>query len=177
MHKMFKIVKVCQRNVIKILDYFNPRIYMRQYNAYLESIGVKLLGKPLYIHPTAYLDGKDYGLITLEENVVISRNVTLLTHDYSIAAGFRANGDDLSHEAYYLEPIKVGRNSFIGANAVILPGSVIGPDCIIGAGAVVKGEIASNSIIIGNPAKVVGTTKEWAVKKRALGGYKIQQTK
>lgn len=177
MRKIVKVGRVLQRNAIKLLDYINPRLYMKHYNKYLKSIGVNLMGCPLYIHPSAYLDGKDYSLLSLGEHVVLSRNVTLLTHDYSIAAGFRAVGDDLSHEAYYLKPITIGRNSFVGANATILPGSVVGSDCIVGAGTVVKGNIPDDSIVIGNPSKIIGSTKEWAERKRAHGGYRVQQTK
>lgn len=52
----------------------------------------------------------------------------------------------------------IDENSFIGAGAIVLPGSRIGKNCIIGAGAVVKGNIEDNSIIVGNPAKKIGNT-------------------
>lgn len=96
--------------------------------------------------------------------MVISREVLLLTHDYSITRGFQAIGK-YKGEVREVLPINIGNNSFIGARATLLPGTTIGKNCIVGAGAVVKGKIPSNSIVVGNPAKVIGNTVEWAEKK------------
>ena len=41
-------------------------------------------------------------------------------------------------------------------------GTDIGSNCIIGAGAVVKGHIPEGSVVIGNPARVVADTRQWA---------------
>jgi acetyltransferase-like isoleucine patch superfamily enzyme len=51
----------------------------------------------------------------------------------------------------------VGKRCFIGANAIIMPGIIIGDEVIIGAGSVVTKNIESNSIAVGNPAKVIKT--------------------
>ncbi|HOP59466.1 MAG TPA: acyltransferase, partial [Bacteroidales bacterium] len=51
--------------------------------------------------------------------------------------------------------IKIGNNVFIGNNCTILPGTTVGDNCIIGAGSVVRGNFPENSVIVGNPAKVV----------------------
>jgi len=61
---------------------------------------------------------------------------------------------------YIIEPVKIGKYSFIGTSSVILPGSVLGKGVIVGAGSVVKGEFTDFSILAGNPAKIVGNTKE-----------------
>ena len=52
----------------------------------------------------------------------------------------------------------LGKDSFIGAGAILLPGTTIGCNCIIGAGAVVKGLVPDYSIVAGNPAKVIVKT-------------------
>lgn len=54
-------------------------------------------------------------------------------------------------------PIKIGKNCFIGVNSIILKGTELGDNCVVGAGAVVAGKFPSNSVIAGNPAKVVRT--------------------
>lgn len=51
-------------------------------------------------------------------------------------------------------------HSLVGAGAIVLPGSKIGKYCIIGAGAVVKGVIEDYSIMVGNPAKKIGDTRD-----------------
>ena len=59
------------------------------------------------------------------------------------------------------DPIIIGDDVWIGANAIILPGVVIGDNCIIGAGSVVtKSFTKSGSIIAGNPAKIIGSIDE-----------------
>jgi acetyltransferase-like isoleucine patch superfamily enzyme len=51
--------------------------------------------------------------------------------------------------------IKIGNNVFIGNNCTILPNTVIGNNSVVGAGSVVRGKFPENSVIFGNPAKVV----------------------
>ena len=53
------------------------------------------------------------------------------------------------------KPIVIGRNCFIGCNSIILKGTILGDGCVVGAGAVVSGKFEENSIIVGNPAKVI----------------------
>ena len=52
--------------------------------------------------------------------------------------------------------ITVGSDIFIGENCLIMPNTSIGAGCILCAGAVVRGAIPDNSLVIGNPATVVG---------------------
>jgi len=53
------------------------------------------------------------------------------------------------------KPIKIGKNCWIGANAVVLPGVKLGDSVIVGGGAVVTKSFPSNVIIAGNPAQVI----------------------
>jgi serine acetyltransferase len=53
------------------------------------------------------------------------------------------------------QPVSIGKNSWIGSGAIILPGSKIGDHVVIGANSVVTGEIPSCSVAVGSPARVV----------------------
>lgn len=53
--------------------------------------------------------------------------------------------------------ITIGRNVWVGLNAIILKGTEIGDNSVVGAGAVVRGKFPANCVIAGNPAKVVKT--------------------
>lgn len=165
---------VILRNVIKKFDYFNARFYMRCYCWYLKKIGIRLNGVPRFIHPSVIFDGKGYNLTYIGENAVISRNVLLLNHDYSITCGLRAVGDKIEKEAYWLKEIKIGNNVFIGANCTILPGTVIADNCIVGAGSVIRGKVESNSIVCGNPAKKIGELSEWTFEKKRKNNYMFE---
>ena len=55
--------------------------------------------------------------------------------------------------------VTVEMNVFIGAGAVVSPGVRIGEDAIVGAGAVVMDDVAESSILVGNPARRIGTNR------------------
>lgn len=54
----------------------------------------------------------------------------------------------------------VKRRASIGANATIVCGIAIGENSIVGAGSVVTKDVPDNSIVVGNPAKVIGKVKD-----------------
>lgn len=58
-----------------------------------------------------------------------------------------------SHEKS--QPIRIGKNCWIGANAVILPGVQLGDNVIVAAGAVVTKSFSNNCIVAGVPAKEI----------------------
>jgi acetyltransferase-like isoleucine patch superfamily enzyme len=61
----------------------------------------------------------------------------------------------------YTNPIKIGNNCWIGANAVILPGVTLGNNVIVGAGSVVTKSFEEDGIIIaGNPARIIKRIKK-----------------
>ena len=70
---------------------------------------------------------------------------------------------------YIIEPVKIGKYTFIGTSCVILPGTTIGKGCVVGAGSIVKGEFPDYSIVVGNPAKIVGDTRETDAKLKQEG--------
>ena len=60
--------------------------------------------------------------------------------------------------------ITIGNDVFIGVNSIILPDSNIGDKVIIGSGCVVAKDIPSNSVVVGNPAKVICTYDDYVKK-------------
>ena len=117
---------------------------------YLRQKGVKI-GDDCLIF-TINFSTEPY-LIEIGNHVVVSPGVTFITHDGSVWL-FRDKYPNITVFA----KIKVGNNSFIGINSIVLPGTEIGDNCIIGAGSVVRGKIPDNSVVMGNPAKVVMKT-------------------
>ena len=47
------------------------------------------------------------------------------------------------------------KGTFIGPGSIILPGVTIGKNCFVRAGSVVNNSVAENSIVEGNPAKII----------------------
>jgi acetyltransferase-like isoleucine patch superfamily enzyme len=161
---------------IKWLAFYNVRSYMRWYRWYLTKRGMKLTGKPIYISPSCWFDGTDYSLITLGDKVVISSNVRILTHDYSVSRALYAVGVELEREVSSVRPIEIGDNCFVGVGSILMPGCRLGKNCIVGAGSVVRGDIPDNSLLLGNPAEVVGDVLEFGEsRKKLLNEGKLRQ--
>ncbi len=150
------------RWVITRIGYVDHGWYMRLYIPFLKRLGYNLTGTPKYISPRGTrIDGTDPELITIGRDVVISSNVRILTHDFSVARIDQAlgapQGDSAGprYERNTIAAVSIGDNSFVGAFSILMPGSTIGKDCIIGAGSVVRGKVPDGSIVIGNPGQIV----------------------
>lgn len=163
----FKLITLAVGKKFLFLRYlFGVNSYCNAMNKYLKRFGVNLIGKPKFVARDVKLDSTDPSKIFIGEGSVITSKVTILVHDYSIDCGLIAIGkQDPTYEAVFIKEVVIGKNCFIGQNSFIKPGTVIGNNCIIGAGSVVSGIVPENSIVIGNPAKVVKRTDEWASKK------------
>lgn len=81
-------------------------------------------------------------------------NVTLATAGHPILPSLRERG------LQYNMPVRIGKNCWIGAGAVILPGITIGDNVVIGAGSVVTKDIPSNVVAVGNPCRVLREVNE-----------------
>ncbi len=89
----------------------------------------------------------DRGGITIEDNVLIGPKVNLVTIDHCLEP-------ELRHSTA-VKPIQIKKNAWIGINATILGGVTIGENAIVGAGSVVTSDVSSNTIVAGNPAKII----------------------
>lgn len=138
---------------------------------YYKKMGIDISGIPRYISTDVYFDGYDYSKIHIGDRVTVSREVMFLTRDFSINNAFSAAPEISGGLKLLLKDIYIGNNSFIGARVSLLPGATVGKDCIIGAGSVVKGTIPDGSIVIGNPARVIGRTMDFANKHNELKDF------
>jgi acetyltransferase-like isoleucine patch superfamily enzyme len=98
--------------------------------------------------------------ITIGDNTAIGGNVKILDNDFhpiEVEARNKllldSNGGD--SDLVPAREVKIGKNCFIGCNAIILKGTVLGDGCVVGAGAVVAGKFAPNSVVVRNPARVI----------------------
>ncbi len=91
--------------------------------------------------------------VTIEDEVFVGHNVTF-TNDRLPRA--TAQGGQLQTEAdWTCIPTLVKRGASIGSSAVLLCGITIGENAMIGAGSVVTKDVPANTIVAGNPARIV----------------------
>jgi acetyltransferase-like isoleucine patch superfamily enzyme len=114
---------------------------------YFRKQGMKIGEKCLF--NTMSFSTEPY-LIEIGNHVAIAAGTDIITHDGAIWC-FREEMGPVD----VFGKIKIGNNVFIGDNCTILPNTTIGDNCIVGAGSVVRGKFPDNSVIIGNPAKIV----------------------
>lgn len=85
------------------------------------------------------------GGITIGEGTMIGPNVTVVTDNH-----------DLQNRMVLLcRPVHIGKNVWIGACASIMPGVTIGDNAVIAGGAVVAKDVEPNTVVGGNPAKIL----------------------
>ncbi|HXR17396.1 MAG TPA: acyltransferase [Terriglobales bacterium] len=91
--------------------------------------------------------------VTIEDNVFVGHGVTFVNDSYPRAT---APSGDLQTEAdWHVETTLVKRGASIGSGATILSKVVIGENAIVGAGSVVTRDVPANTIVAGNPAKIL----------------------
>lgn len=124
------------------------------------SVGLTL---PLLIHPSAVIS-KDVQLgkgsqvlansvisaaVTIGDACIINNSVNV-DHECMLE-----NGVHLAPGAVLCGCVSVGENSMIGAGAVVLPRIIIGRNVVVGAGSVVTRNIPNNTVVAGNPARIM----------------------
>ncbi len=178
MKRVKKVFSILYGRAIKLLQYADVALYMKKYTQHLKKKGIQIQGTPKFISGSVYFDGADYSKIVIGNNVTISREVMFLTHDYTITTALASIGTFIGRgegELYTVRGITVGENCFIGARSSILPGTTIGNNVIVGSCSVVKGTIPDNSIVVGNPCKVIGNTQEWVKKQMERKEYFVER--
>lgn len=102
--------------------------------------------------------------IYIGDNTCIGGNTKILDNDFHPIEIEKRNSlllDKKGGDSEFIptKEIYIGKNCFIGCNAIILKGSVISDGCVVGAGAVVSGNFEENSVIVGNPGRVIRKLK------------------
>lgn len=94
-----------------------------------------------------------HGGVEIGEQTLVSMHAAILSSNHAIPL----MGTLIRDVADRLLPTKIGRDVWIGANAVILGGVTIGDGAVVAAGAVVNRDVESGAVVAGVPAKVVRT--------------------
>jgi acetyltransferase-like isoleucine patch superfamily enzyme len=120
----------------------------------IKIVGPFVMGRGVQIATGCFLGIGEAGLI-LGDDVLVSPNCSILTGAYN----FDRLGVPLPEQGTTSKGARIGHRVWLGSNSVVLAGADIGDDVIVSAGSVVSGKVPANSIVLGNPAKVIFTRR------------------
>lgn len=147
---LYKLFMLFRKHVLNIDDRSSLEIAIAN--------GMKV-GKDPNIQFGCILDPSHCWLIKMGDRVTLAPRVHVLAHDASTKRilGYTMIGG-----------VTIGDDVFVGAGTIILPGTTIGDRVVIGAGSVVSKDIPSDSVAVGNPARIIGTYSDFVCRKRKL---------
>ena len=131
------------------------------------------IGEGCYIEPPFYANwggahvhfGKgvycNFNLTLVDDTHIYVGDYTMFGPNVTVATAGHPVSPELREQIYqYNMPVRIGKNCWIGAGAILLPGVSVGDNTVIGAGSVVTKDIPANIVAVGNPCRVLRETSE-----------------
>jgi maltose O-acetyltransferase len=122
-------------------------------NSTIESPFYCIYGQNTHIGDRVFLNSLCYIIdnneVHLGNHVMIGPGVQIYTAAHHLQAELRNQGLEVA------KPIMIEDNVWLGGGAIILPGVRIGRNAVVGAGAVVSRDVLVNTVVAGNPARVI----------------------
>lgn len=150
------------KELLRMLVYGN-KASSKTYIKHLKNIGI-LIGEDTEIFEprVTCIDESRPFLIEIGKNVKITRGVTILTHGYDWSVLKQTHNEVVGSAG----KVKIGDNVFIGVNSTILKGVTIGDNVIIGANSIINKDVPSNTVVAGNPAKIITDIDSYFEKRK-----------
>jgi len=119
------------------------------------------------VHPTASVSR----MATLSKGVVVLQHVTIANQARIGHHVIILPNSVISHDAVIGDyacitggvcisgMVTIGRNCYLGTNSSVIGGVKIGNNCLIGMGSVIRHDVSENSVMVGNPARLLRKTQ------------------
>ena len=142
-----------------ILDWLRD-LRHRRYIANLRRRGLRL-SPSAWLNDGFFLDPSHCHLITIDDRAVFGPGVMILAHD---ASTLKLVGRTK------IQAVRVGKDAFVGARAILLPGAEVGDGSILGAGSVLATRIPAGEVWARNPARRIRSAADHRDRVEARGG-------
>lgn len=126
--------------IVRLRTFLFSHVVTRLVRAFYVHVWGMDVGRGSRISLSAKLDKTNPSGVHIGDNSAVTFGASILTHDF-------VNGVHVD--------TWIGSNSFIGAHSVIMPGVRIGDHCIVAPASVVMRNVPSNTLVMGNPARVI----------------------
>lgn len=103
------------------------------------------LGDRVFVNYGCVLDAR--AGLTIEDDVSLAFGVTVLTTGHEIGRPARRAGHLTENR------VKIGRGTWVGAGAILMPGVTVGTGCVIAAGSLITKDCEPHGLYVGHPAK------------------------
>ena len=126
------------------------------------------LGEDCYIEPPFYANfggahvhlGRNvymnFGVTMVDDTHIYVGDYTMFAPHVTVATAGHPILPELREKLYqYNMPVRIGRNCWIGAGAILLPGVTVGDNTVVGAGSVVTRDLPAGVVAVGNPCRVL----------------------
>lgn len=136
----------------KVRTFVHKRIVLPSVTGFYRRVYGMDIGKDVRISMGARLDKTNPRGIHIGDCTAITSGAAILSHNFV----------ERRHEDVY-----IGRNCFIGYGAIVLPGVRVGDSVIVAGNSVVGRDVPSNTVVMGNPARVVEkdiVTGPWGIR-------------
>lgn len=95
--------------------------------------------------------------VEIEDNVFIGHNVTFINDKYPRATN--EDGSIQTEADWKVEHTYIKKGASVGSSSTILCGVTVGENAIVGAGSIVTKNVPANTVVAGNPARIIRSLK------------------
>jgi acetyltransferase-like isoleucine patch superfamily enzyme len=110
------------------------------------------VGRRVFIGTEVFIDDASPSSVTLEDDVTVIAQTTILGHTYYPRHFRRLLGEEAARAGMHTT---IRRGAYLGLRSTILAGVTVGEYAIVGAGAVVVDDVPAYTMVVGVPARVV----------------------
>lgn len=130
--------KIIFGNKVLFGDNFRSR---GKFSLFIDKNGSIIFGKNVFLNND--FSANSQNKIEIGDNCIFGENVKMYDHNHI----FVDKNTPISEQGFNTDPIKIGKNCWIGSNVTILKGVQVGDNCVIGANCLIYKDIPSNSVV------------------------------